>query len=477
MTSADLLAQLAPDAAALTPTDALILTDDELIRTQRRYAEARRALDAAASVIAAEIAYRSRRELGYEGLAQRRGARTPEALVQLVTGLSHTDARTLVRVGALVAEHDAAALTSSAPATPWLVAVAAATAAGRLSVEAAEAIRCGLGEPGESVSVEQLAAASERLVAEAATLTLERLTALARHLRDDLDEAGIASREQQRRERRYLTLTPLSDGMTRITGLLDPESAAIVVGAVDAITSPRRGGPRFVDLNSSDPSASDPSASAPNTSDPRSRNPRSVDPLLDDSRTLQQLAVDALVDLVRVATLADDGRVLGARRVGVRVHVAERDLQRGEGAAHFEGQTDAVSIATARRHACEAGIVPVLFDSDGQVINVGREQRLFTGRQRVGLAARDGGCRWVDCDRPPTWTEAHHINEWQRDGGLTDLQDGVLLCRHHHLLLHNNGWRIERERAEYWLVPPPGSAARERIPLPPKSRVAERVIA
>src|SRR3546814_1221434 len=58
--------------------------------------------------------------------------------------------------------------------------------------------------------------------------------------------------------------------------------------------------------------------------------------------------------------------------------------------------------------------VPILFDSAGQVVNVGRDQRLFTARQRIALSARDGGCIWPGCDRPPSWCEAHHIDEWQR---------------------------------------------------------------
>lgn len=443
----DLLAPPVPELVALTPTDALVLSDDELIGTQRRLAHHRRVLDASAAIIAAEIAHRSRRELGYEGLAQSHGARTPEALVQQVTGLSGGDARSLVRVGTLVVEHDAPSRGAVKPTTPWLAPVAAAITDGSLTLPAAEAIRYGLGVPSDSVSVESLAAAAQKLVEAAPSLTLERLAALARRLRDDLDEAGIAEREEHRRDRRYLTLTPLADGMTRIAGLLDPESAAIIAGAVDAVTSPRRGGPRFVDETQFDSAQS---------------------PLPDDNRTLGQLAVDALVDLVRVATLADTGTVLGAKRVAVRLHVTARDLERGEGAARFEGQPDAVTIATAARHACEAGVVPVLFDTDGQVVNVGRDQRLFTPRQRIGLAARDGGCRFPECERPPSFTEAHHINHWHRDTGHTNLEDGILLCRHHHLLVHNNGWEIERERADYWLVPPPTLGMTGRIPMPAK---------
>ena len=72
------------------------------------------------------------------------------------------------------------------------------------------------------------------------------------------------------------------------------------------------------------------------------------------------------------------------------------------------------------------------------------------------LAIRDGGCLWPECDRPPSWTEAHHIDRWS-DGGRTDLDRGVLLCRHHHLRLHNEGWTIHTRAGRYWLHPPPGT--------------------
>jgi len=118
--------------------------------------------------------------------------------------------------------------------------------------------------------------------------------------------------------------------------------------------------------------------------------------------------------------------------------------------------------------------VPVILDDDGQCVNVGREQRLFTPRQRTGLAVRDGGCLWPGCDRPPSWCEAHHINQWKRDLGRTDIADGVLLCKHHHLLLHNNGWDITRDGGSYTLVSPRSiSPTREGRHLTTKSRAVQ----
>ncbi|MCY7413838.1 MAG: HNH endonuclease [Salinibacterium sp.] len=439
---------------SISPGEASRLGDDDLLATGRQLADERRIIDASAAVISAEIAHRSRRELGYDGLAQRRGMRTPEALVQQLTGLSGADARTLVRIGTLVTEHSpdlsrGADERDDTARTPWLAEVADAVASGLLSVGAADAIRLGLGAPNDDVTVRQLTGAAHQLLQEAATLTLERLTTLARRYRDELDEGGVADREAERRDRRYLHITPRPDGMTRISGLLDPESAAIIVGAVDAITAPRRGGPRFVDAAEA----------------------ARAEKLVNDARTNEQLAVDALVDLVRVATLADDGKVLGARRVAVRLHVTEHDLRRGQGFARLEGQPDAVSIATAERHACESGVVPILFDSDGCVVNVGRDQRNFTPRQRIGLAARDGGCRFPQCDRPPSWTEAHHVRQWERDHGETNIDNGILLCRHHHMLVHNNGWEIEQHDHDFVLRPPPRSGSSDPISMPSKRLV------
>jgi hypothetical protein len=417
-----------PTLTALAVRD---LADGELLAAQRALAAQRREVDAQSAVVAAEIAYRSRRELGSEGLAQRLGARTAEKLVQRMTGTTARDSQTLVRVGSIPAESP----------------IATAVSSGVLGVDAAKVIHDGLGDsaPDEVVSA---------MISEAEVLSVEKLAGRARDVRAELDEDGIADREQHLRDQRYLRLSRLSDGMTRLTGLLDPESAAVIVAAYDGATTPRRGGPRFVDPDAA----------------------TRADELVRDERESDQIALDAFVELIRLGVDADS-TVLPARRPAVRVLVTERDLSRRAGAGYFEGQSVPISIATVDRHICSAGVVPVLFDSDGQAVNVGREQRLFTTRQRVGLAARDGGCLFPQCDRPPSWCEAHHVNPWSR-GGNTDLADGVLLCKHHHLLIHNNGWEVKRRADEYVLIPPRSlDPRRTPIPAPSKNPLARRLLA
>src|SRR5262245_53363598 len=77
------------------------------------------------------------------------------------------------------------------------------------------------------------------------------------------------------------------------------------------------------------------------------------------------------------------------------------------------------------------------------------------GAARQGVLARDGGCAFPGCDRPPRWTDVHHIVSWV-DGGATDLDNGVALCGHHHRLIHHSDWKVRLapdRRPEF--IPPP----------------------
>ena len=398
-----------------TRADVASLSDDALLDAQRDIAARRRALDVEAALIAGELDRRSSRELGYDGLAQRSGFLSAEALIQSITGSGRAEASRLVAVGS--------ALDS---------AVGAAVLAGSVSVDAAAAIGRGLGDTG---------AAALPLLDVAASLNADELFKRARDLREQLDADALSRREKEQRDLRYLRYSSRSDGMVRGSFLLDPVDGALVTAALDAVLSPRRGGPRFVSVKQKAADAA----------------------LLDDPRTTEQVAADALVAMVRLAVDADPGTLFGSRRPAVRVVVTT------SGAA-LEDSGESVSMATVERFVCDSGVIGIRFDSDGQVVNVGRDQRLFTERQRIGLAVRDGGCRFPGCDRPPSWCEAHHINQWARDHGRTDIADGVLLCRRHHLLVHNAGWQIGRNGAEYTIAPP----GRQPISMPSKSRLLEK---
>jgi hypothetical protein len=111
-------------------------------------------------------------------------------------------------------------------------------------------------------------------------------------------------------------------------------------------------------------------------------------------------------------------------------------LKTGLGAAALVDGTE-ISPGEARRLGCGAGVIPAVLGGASSVLDLGREQRLFNRAQRIAMTLRDKGCRAEGCDRPPSWTEAHHLTKPWAEGGRTDLADGILLCGHHHRLAHH----------------------------------------
>ncbi len=79
------------------------------------------------------------------------------------------------------------------------------------------------------------------------------------------------------------------------------------------------------------------------------------------------------------------------------------------------------------------------------------------------------------CDRPPSWCEAHHIDHWEEHLGETNVDDGVLLCRFCHLMVHNRGWRITLTGGDYFLERPDEDGILRRTPLPSRSPALERL--
>jgi hypothetical protein len=90
---------------------------------------------------------------------------------------------------------------------------------------------------------------------------------------------------------------------------------------------------------------------------------------------------------------------------------------------------------------------------------------------RKAVDARDLKCVFPGCDRPAHWCDAHHIIHWI-DGGETCVSNLVLLCRHHHTLVHDNGWRLEEEPGSLRFYRPDGTEWAESSPEapPPLSR-------
>ncbi|WP_227007955.1 HNH endonuclease signature motif containing protein [Pseudarthrobacter sp. AB1] len=115
--------------------------------------------------------------------------------------------------------------------------------------------------------------------------------------------------------------------------------------------------------------------------------------------------------------------------------------------------TGPVAATTLRKLACDADIIPTLLGTHGEILDLGRKTRLFTGAQRLALTARDQGCTFPNCTIPAPWCEAHHITYWSQQGP-TNVSNGALLCSHHHHLIHKEQWTIHPRNGVPWFTPP-----------------------
>lgn len=98
-----------------------------------------------------------------------------------------------------------------------------------------------------------------------------------------------------------------------------------------------------------------------------------------------------------------------------------------------------LSTAAVRRLACDAGVIPLFLGSVSEPLDVGTEHRFVTRAIRQALNTRDRGC--IICQAPPAMCEAHHLIHWA-DGGPTNLTNLALLCKAHHIDLHQGHWTI-----------------------------------
>jgi hypothetical protein len=109
-----------------------------------------------------------------------------------------------------------------------------------------------------------------------------------------------------------------------------------------------------------------------------------------------------------------------------------------------------------RRLACDAEIIPAVYGTTSEVLDLGRTHRLVTPTLWTALVARDQHCTFPGCTRPPLMCHAHHLTHWA-DGGTTTLDNLALLCGHHHRTIHDTPWNIRLNptdrRPEY--QPPP----------------------
>jgi hypothetical protein len=351
-------------------------------------------------------------EMERRGLPGSLSATSMSAMLQAMLRLSPQAAKR--RVGA-ARDLGARVTVTGEVLAPILPAVAEAVTTGALSGEQAREISRVLEQLPPTVPLEQVAEAERQLVAAGAQLPPRQLGQVGQRILAHLDPDGMLASDEEQQRRRSFTLTPLADGSYQARGALTPACGASLLAALTPQSAPV----------------------------PAGESP--------DPRSYRQRMHDALQDLAQLLVQRTELTASGAPVTVIITLTAEQLSQRTGYAETSFGQL--ISIPDALRLADEANLTFLLQNAQGAILAEGRSRRTASRAQTLALIARDRGCSFPDCDRPPEWTQRHHIRAWA-DGGATDLNNLTLLCGPHHRGFEAAGWRcVMRNQLPHWIPP------------------------
>ena len=376
------------------------LSDDALVDAVRAMAAT---VDAATSRLVALIV-----ELDERGLWADEGHRSCAHWLSCRCGIALGAAREQLRVGRALRE---------------LPRTAAAFADGTLSYSKARAITR-VADPGNEdflLSVAEHGSASH----------LERLVARFRGSMDAARREAERDLAARLADERRLSHHYDEDGMLVLRARLPPEEGALVVQALERAVE-QLGEDRPIDP--ADPHE-DVSAETPAIDAPARTAPDRL-----DARRADALALIARASLARGCAHAR--RTADRHHVSVVVDAATlAGADAGEAAECHVPHGPRLAFDTVRRLCCD-GAVSGILERDGEALSIGRRTRAIPPSIRRALERRDGGCRFPGCTAH-RFVDGHHIRHWA-DGGETSLENLVLVCGHHHRLLHEGGYHVER---------------------------------
>lgn len=175
-----------------------------------------------------------------------------------------------------------------------------------------------------------------------------------------------------------------------------------------------------------------------------------------DSRSTPARRADILLEMLEGSS----------RRPSISVLVSAEGLIGGLPGVSETSNGTHLTVDEIRRISCDANLTRVVFGPDSQPLDVGRTKRLVTPALRVAVVARDLHCVFPTCDRPERWCDVHHIISWLANGP-TAIDNLVLLCRHHHTLVHEAGWTITGTPGDLYFFRPDGTElGKEPSPRP-----------
>ena len=176
-----------------------------------------------------------------------------------------------------------------------------------------------------------------------------------------------------------------------------------------------------------------------------------------DDRSTPARRADLLIDILNGASGRPD----------LIIHVAAETLIQG---APGISETHTGVFLTAeeiRRLACDANLTRVIFGPESQPLDVGRTKRLVTPALRAAVCGRDLRCVLPTCDRDSNWCDVHHLTHWA-NGGETNIDNLILLCRHHHVLVHEGGWALTGRPGDLRFFRPDGTELGSEPPHRPR---------
>ena len=230
-------------------------------------------------------------------------------------------------------------------------------------------------------------------------------------------ESEELSREAQQQATRRVSFFYAEDGSLVLKARLPAEIGALVLKALDAAVN--------------DPAVSDVSAETSTTKQPSSSMLVMVS---DEKASWGARRADALGRIAESFLEHGSEALNGGDRQQIVIHVDAETLREGcAGRCELE-HGPSLPSETVRRLACDASIVSVLENAQGEPLNVGRKTRSIPPALRRALNARDGGCRFPGCSNT-RYVDAHHVHHWSK-GGETKLSNLVQLCRFHHHQVH-----------------------------------------
>lgn len=368
----------------------------------------------------------------------------PEAIATALR-VSYKEAKR--RIGAAAVLGPRRALTGE-PLASVLEATAAAQARGELGAEHVALIERFFHQLPAQVNYQARALAEADLARTAAGLRPEELRKVAERLMALLDEDGAAPEEavRERARKRFVEIGPQGrDGMSRLRGLLTPETRATVDAVLAKLAAPGM-------CNPDDPQ-------------PCVDGPPTEDNVVNDTRCAGQRNHDALTAMGRALLASGQlGRHHGLPSTIV-VCTTLKELRSAAGLAVTGGGTlvpmaDLIAMAATSEHYL------VVYEDHREVpMYVGRAKRLATPGQRIVLHARDRGCTKPGCTVPASWAQVHHAAQDWAAGGPTDIDGLTLACGPHNRLVTDGGWqtRIRKDGRVEWLPPPDLDTGQTRV--------------